>query len=75
LFVRVPRENVVVFQGLFECYEGLAVVRTLDQERSIVGVMTTPESLDDTLTALESLKGQIGWTVPDYVPEDLKLVE
>ncbi len=42
----VPRREIAYFKYLFESYEGLAIVRTvetLDRDRAVIAVLATPE--------------------------------
>ncbi len=61
LYLEVPRSLVVLFQAYFELYEGLGVVRTLDLRKNLVCVLTTNSLLPSCLSALESLRADIGW--------------
>lgn len=61
LYLEIPLSKVVLFQGFFENYEGLAVVRTLGTHSSIVVVRTTPSMFDDCVRALEGLADSIPW--------------
>ena len=51
LFLQVAREDIVRFQALFESYEGIGTVRTMDKERAIIAILTT----NDMVSTVESL--------------------
>lgn len=60
-FLEVPPARVVLLQSCFETYEGLGTVRTLGEEKPIVCVLTSEDSREDCLAALQSLLPQTGW--------------
>jgi hypothetical protein len=51
----------VLFQGLFESYEGVGTVRTVDPQQGIITVLTTPDMLETALAILEHLPEHILW--------------
>jgi len=57
--VEIPREEIAYMVSLFEGYDSLAVVRTLDNARGLVELMVAPDFLDDTRRLLEALKQEI----------------
>ena len=62
LYFHIPESQVNFFQGHFELYEGLGLVRTLSIRDSLVCVLTTPECLSDCLLALRDMRKTIRWT-------------
>ena len=67
IYLRVPEENLVLLQGIFESYEGLAIVRTVDVPKSLISIIATKDTLKDTISLLDSIKDLVGWqTVSDY---------
>lgn len=69
LYLQVDGAQVVLLQALFETYEGLGTVRTLDIRKSLVCILTTPPQLKDCCGALESMRGEIEWRVVPRPPE------
>lgn len=61
IYLEVPAAKVVFFQAVFETYEGLGTVRTIDIGRSLVCLVTTDSQLEQCLAALESLKARVPW--------------
>ena len=61
VFLQVPPARVVLLQSCFETYEGLGTVRTIGKEAPTVCILTSDESLQDCLAALESLREYTGW--------------
>ena len=43
LFLHVPRKEIAYVKFLFESYEGIAVVRTLDPDRALLVVLVAPD--------------------------------
>jgi len=60
IFVRVPRAEIGYLKFIFESYEGVAVVRTLDRYEALVVVLAVPDFLDDTGRILDALTAEIG---------------
>lgn len=62
IFVRVPAEKVVLFQAFFELYEGIAAVRTVDKEASVVCLLTTPDFAPVCQEILSCTQTMLGWS-------------
>jgi hypothetical protein len=60
--VQVDPVQVAFFQGIFESYEGVGLVRTLDIQRSLLGVLTTPDMQLDCLRLLKDIWPVTKWT-------------
>ena len=61
IYLEVPGSKVVLLQGLFENYEGLGTVRTLDIRKSLVCILTTSSVKDECLAALNGIKSLVPW--------------
>lgn len=61
LYLEVPGPKVVLLQALFESYECIGTVRTIDIKRSLVCILTTRAMLDDCLKLLDTLQEEIPW--------------
>ncbi|UCD12846.1 MAG: DUF4911 domain-containing protein [Nitrospinaceae bacterium] len=57
--IEIPKEEIAYLVSLFEGYDNLAVVRTLDNKRGLIELMVAPDYLDDTRRLLEALKDEI----------------
>jgi hypothetical protein len=55
IFLRVPRAEIGYLKFIFESYEGLAVVRTLDRHAGVLVVLAVPDLLADTDRVLDAL--------------------
>jgi hypothetical protein len=65
IFLIVPPREVVLLQSIFELYEGVGTVRTLEVKRSLTCIITTKELLSDCLHILDQIHTLIDWTAAD----------
>jgi hypothetical protein len=65
LLVRVQSEAKYIWyiNGIFEGYDGLAVVRTLDKEKGIIELLSTADQSGDLHKLLQELSDEIGLIV------------
>ena len=65
LLVRIQSEAKYIWyiNGIFEGYDGLAVVRTLDKEKGIIELLSTADQAEDLQKLLQELADEIGLTV------------
>ncbi len=49
----------MLFKAIIECYEGLAVVRTVDPEKGIVQLLISPDFVDEVEHILEDLSSHV----------------
>lgn len=61
IYLEVPGSKVVLLQAIFELYEGVGTVRTLDIKRSLVCILTTPDMLPHCLMILDAIEPRILW--------------
>ena len=66
IYLLVPAPQVVVLQAHFEAYDGVAVVRTLDLQKSLIAILTTPAMLPECLCVLAGIRTEVAW---DPAPE------
>ena len=59
LQIEINKEDIAYIVGIFEAYDHLAVVRTVDNTRCVLGLMIAPDFLDDTHRLLDSLASEI----------------
>lgn len=59
IYLEVPGSKVVLFQGYFELFEGLGLVRTLSIRKSLICVLTTPDLVTTCLQVLEAIKAHV----------------
>ena len=66
----MPGSRVAFLQSLFESYEGVGSVRTIDIQRGEVIIMTTPDQLAECKKILEDEKKQLKWSADSQLNKD-----
>jgi hypothetical protein len=59
IFLRVARPDIAFVKFVFESYEGVAVVRTLDRRAAVIVVMVSGDFLDIARGILGSLRESV----------------
>lgn len=59
IFLEVPRAEIGYVKFIFESYEGIAVLRTLDRQRGLVVVLAVPDFLDQARAVVAALAAEI----------------
>ncbi len=72
-YLEVPRHQIVLLQAYFELYDGVGTVRTLEGDRSIVSVLTTPSQQADCVSVLTAIREHVQWQPCREIPEDKQL--
>ncbi len=57
--VRLNRRDIAYVKYIFEGYEGLVTVTTIDRSRAVIRLFIMPDSMSDVAGILEALKGEI----------------
>ena len=57
--VEVDKKDIAYIVSIFEGYDYLAVVRTIDPSRGLIELMISPDFLEDTEKLTEALAGEI----------------
>lgn len=61
IYLRVPPGDIAYVKFVFESYEGIAVVRTMDRAAAVI-VLLVPADLEHEARAiLESLRADVPW--------------
>ncbi|OFV90192.1 MAG: hypothetical protein A3J75_00545 [Acidobacteria bacterium RBG_16_68_9] len=61
IFVRLPPSDIALMKFLFESYEGIAVVRTMDRHRAVIVVLVSHDFLEVARGILDSLRDTIAF--------------
>ncbi len=59
LFIEVAPSDIALLKFLFESYEGVAVVRTLDRHEAIIVALVSEDFMDVARGMLDSLAGSV----------------
>ena len=63
--IEVDKKDIAYIVSIFEGYETLAVVRTLDSSRGIIELMISPDYLEDTRQLVQALSEEIPFRLLD----------
>ena len=55
----VDKKDIAYLTGLFEAYDELAVVRTLNQSRGVIELLISPDYVDDVNRLVDALQKEI----------------
>lgn len=61
LFLEAPTHAIVILQAIFESYEGIGLVRTMDSKKGILTILSTVDTFDEVTRVLASLQETIPW--------------
>lgn len=65
IYLQVPPEEIAYVKFIFESYEGVAVVRTIDRKRAVIVLMVAPDLLDEAQRILDAIRSEVEWkTLP-----------
>lgn len=73
IFLHVEPADIALVKFVFESYEGVAVVRTLDRHDAVIVVLVSEDFLDVAREIVKSLKEQVDFDeipLPDGAGED-----
>ena len=59
--IEVDKKDIAYIVSIFEGYDYLAVVRTIDPSRGLIELMISPDFLEDTEKLTESLAREISF--------------
>jgi len=57
--IEVDKKDIAYIVSIFDGYENLAVVRTLDASRGIIELLISPDYLEDTRKLIDALSKEI----------------
>ena len=59
--IEVEKKDIAYIVSIFDGYENLAVVRTLDASRGLIELLASPDYLEDTLRLIDALSKEISF--------------
>jgi hypothetical protein len=65
IHIRSEAKYIWYINGIFEGYDGLGVVRTLDKEKGIIEILSTTDKSKDLYELLNHLSREIGLVIID----------
>ena len=68
ILLRVPRAEIAYVKFVFESYEGIAIVRTLDRYEARVVVLAVPDFLADARAVVAALVAEAGCEEIAFTP-------
>ena len=57
--IEVDKKDIAYIVSIFDGYENLAVVRTLDSSRGLIELLVSPNYLEDTRKLIDALSKEI----------------
>ncbi len=68
LYLRLPPGDIAYVKFIFESYEGIAVVRTMDRAAAVIVLLIAADLEGEARAILESLRTEVPWVeVRGYV--------
>jgi len=61
IYLRVPPAEIAYLKFIFESYEGIAVVRTIDRAAAVIVLMIAADFEREARAILASLRDQVPW--------------
>jgi len=59
--LRLPPAEIAYVKFVFESYEGIAVVRTLDRHAAVIELLVAPDFQAEAEAILADLRHQVAW--------------
>ena len=57
--IEVDKKDIAYIVSIFDGYESLAVVRTLDASRGLIELLVSPDYMEDTRKLIDALSKEI----------------
>lgn len=61
IVLEVERPTIVLFHAWIEGYDGMATVKTIDESRGVIAVITTEDFKEQVMAFLQSVRGELPW--------------
>jgi len=78
IFLQVQPEDIAYIQAVFESYEGIGIIRTVDRKKAVIVLLVVEDFLGTARSILASLKNDVPVTEiprPADIGEDWLLQE
>ncbi len=59
IYIEIPPQEIATIQAIFDSYEGVGIVRTVDRKKAVIVLLVVEDSLDVARSILDSLKSEI----------------
>lgn len=78
IYLTTPPEHIAYVKFIFESYEEVGIIRTIDRKRAVIVLLAMPDFVDTARKVVESIKQDIPLQEippPDNIPDDWLMVE
>jgi hypothetical protein len=59
IYLETPPEHIAYMKFIFESYEEVGIIRTVDRQKSVVVLLAMPEFIDAARAILDSIKNDV----------------
>lgn len=63
IYIQLPPEKIVLVKFLLESYEGIGELRTIDNDKAEVVILSLRDTKDHVIKMLESEKGSLDYKI------------
>ena len=70
--LEIDKQDIAYIVGLFEAYDDIAIVRTLDAARGRIELIIAPDYIEDARQVVDALKDEISIRVVDTQDDLIK---
>ena len=78
IFLEIPPEHIAYIKFIFESYEEVGIIRTVDRKKAVIVLLAMHDFLDTARAILDSLKKDIPFAEiprPDDMTDDWFMAE
>ncbi len=62
IYLEIPPEEIAYVKFIFESYEGVGIIRTVDRKKAVIVLMAVDDFLSTARSILTSLKNEVSLT-------------
>ncbi len=59
IFLQIPPEQIAYIKFIFESYEGVGIIRTVDRKKAAIVLLAAPDFAETAENILESLRREV----------------